>query len=205
MTTLVAVRRWLGLALGMLVFSGCAAQRPAHTRVLFDTSMGAIEIELDEARAPVTVANFLSYVDRGAFDGTIFHRCVPGFVVQGGGHEPDLTERAKTEGGGEDKDPRILNEWTNGLKNVRGSVGMARETEPDSATRQFYFNLSDNARLDLPREVSGNAGYCVFAHVIKGMDVIDAMAAVRTKSVPALEMENIPVEPIVLRTARRVP
>jgi peptidyl-prolyl cis-trans isomerase A (cyclophilin A) len=201
---MTTIRHWLALALAALVFTGCAAHGPRHQRVLLDTSMGAIEIELDEARAPVTVANFLSYVDRGAYDGTIIHRCVPGFVVQGGGHEVDLSDRAKTEGGGEDKDPRILNEWTNGLKNLRGTVGMARETEPDSATRQFYFNLSDNARLDQPREVSGNAGYCVFAHVTRGMDVIDAMAAVRTKSVPALEMENIPVDPIIVRSARRV-
>lgn len=181
-----------------------AAAVAASNLVRLETSLGNIDILLNEAQAPISTRNFLTYVDSGRYDGVIFHRVIPGFVIQSGGHTPDLAERAKTEGGGEDKDPKITNEWGNGLTNVRGSVGMARDADPDSATRQFYINLADNARLDIAREVSGNAGYAVFAQVVAGMEVVDAIAAVATSDHPDREMANVPVEPVVLIRARRV-
>lgn len=182
-----------------------AATAPA-VRVVMDTSMGPIELELDRARAPVSVDNFLAYAMDGAYDGAIFHRVVPGFVIQGGGHSIDMSDRAKAEGNGESRDKPIVNEWTNGLKNVRGTIGMAREKEPDSATRQWFINLADNARLDTAREVSGNAGYAVFGRVVAGMDVVDRIAAVPTRKLSETDIEftHVPVEPVVIRSVRVV-
>ncbi len=135
--------------------------------VAMRTSAGDIVLELDRLRAPIGVANFLKYAKSGAYDGTVFHRIVPGFVVQGGGYKRDLIE---IKG-----DTPIKNEWENGLKNVRGTIAWARDTEPDSATREFYFNLVDNAKLDVARPDRGGAGYAVFGRVVKGMEVIDEM------------------------------
>ncbi len=186
-----------------IVLAGCAAtqQTPDHrldrVYVTLDTTLGEIVVELDPIHAPVSVANFLHYATRGDYDGTIFHRVVPGFVIQGGGHTPDLVELPG--------DDPIINEWQNGLKNSRGSIGMARETDPDSATRQWYINLADNERLDIGREVSGGAGYAVFGRVGQGMDVVDAIAAVETYDQEGEGddvLSNIPVEPIVLRQVR---
>ena len=161
------------------------------------TTMGDIILELNETAAPVTVANFLGYVERHAYDGTIFHRVIGGFVIQGGGYTPDLQERAKVEGGGENKDPKIKNEWTNGLKNVRGSIAMARDADPDTATREFYINVADNPKLDTAREQTGKAGYCVFGRVVVGLDVVDKIRAVKTGPRPDVKvddgsMENVP-------------
>lgn len=167
---------------------------PASVLVEFETNYGDITIELDGEHAPVSVANFLAYLNEGAYDNTIFHRVMPGFVVQGGGHTADLTELPS-------KAP-IINEWQNGLKNVRGSIGMAREQEPDSATRQFYFNLANNIQLDAGRPNTGNAGYAVFGKVVGGMDVLDRIALVPTTKVKG--MENVPVEPVRLIDARVV-
>ena len=189
--------------LPMLLLCACAAapdrdyMRPDRLYAELDTTKGDIVVELDAALAPVSVANFLTYATRGDYDGTIFHRVVPGFVIQGGGHTPDLAELPG--------DAPITNEWQNGLKNVRGSVGMAREAEPDSATRQWYINLADNERLDIGRDVSGNAGYAVFGHVVEGMDVVDAIAAVETYDQEGEGddvLKNIPVKPIVVRRVR---
>jgi cyclophilin family peptidyl-prolyl cis-trans isomerase len=189
-----------------IVFAGCAStQRCPHERsdrvyIAFDTTLGEIVVELDTEHAPVSVKNFLHYANRGDYDGTIFHRVVPGFVIQGGGHSPDLTELPG--------DDPIINEWQNGLKNARGSIGMAREAEPDSATRQWYINLADNERLDRGREVSGGAGYAVFGRVVHGMEVVDAIAAVKTYNQEGEGddvLNDIPVEPIVLKRARRRP
>lgn len=161
--------------------------------------MGDIVLELDPEHAPVSTANFLAYAARGDYDGNVFHRVVPGFVIQGGGHTPDLTELPG-------RDP-IVNEWGNGLNNVRGSIGMAREAEPDSATRQWYINLADNERLDIGREVSGGAGYAVFGHVVEGMDVVDAIAAVETYDQEGEGddvLKNIPIETVLIeRVVRR--
>jgi cyclophilin family peptidyl-prolyl cis-trans isomerase len=186
-------------AILLLSLAACAGPTRApepKPQVRLQTTQGDIVIELEPDRAPISTANFLRYVDEGAYDGTIFHRVIPGFVVQAGGHTPDLAEL-------EGHEP-IKNEWRNGLKNVRGSVGMARETDPDSATRQWYINLADNDRLDEARETTGNAGYAVFGHVVEGMDVVDYIASAPTSGRPDLGMANIPVTPIVITSARRV-
>jgi cyclophilin family peptidyl-prolyl cis-trans isomerase len=171
--------------------------QPNRLYVELDTTKGDIVLELDPAAAPISVANFLTYATRGDYDGTIIHRVVPGFVIQGGGHTPDLTELPG--------DAPIKNEWQNGLKNVRGSVGMAREAEPDSATRQWYINLADNERLDTGREVSGGAGYAVFGHVVEGMEVVDKIAAVETYDQDGEGddvLHGIPVKPVIVRRVR---
>jgi peptidyl-prolyl cis-trans isomerase A (cyclophilin A) len=138
--------------------------------IRFETTLGDFTIELFEKEAPVAVANFLKYIDDGFFDGTIFHRIVPGFVIQGGGFTEDMTQK-KTH-------PPIKNEADNGLKNERGTLSMARTNDINSATSQFFVNLKDNDFLDHTR---GNFGYAVFARVTEGMDVIDKIAAVEDR------------------------
>ncbi|MDQ7012724.1 MAG: peptidylprolyl isomerase [Planctomycetota bacterium] len=173
--------------------TGHHAAAPGRVLVSMVTNKGEFVLELDPEHAPVSVANFLRYAQRGDYDGNIFHRVVPGFVIQSGGHSPDLTELPG--------DDPIINEWGNSLTNARGTIGMARDADPDSATRQWYINLADNDRLDIAREVSGNAGYAVFGRVIEGMDVVDAIAAVQTYDQPGEGddvLKNIPVEPVIL-------
>jgi cyclophilin family peptidyl-prolyl cis-trans isomerase len=186
-----------------LLLGACASapqrdyMQPNRLYAQLDTTKGDIVVELDPEHAPISVANFLTYTTRGDYDNTIFHRVVPGFVIQGGGHTRDLTELPGDE--------PIRNEWQNGLKNQRGTIGMARDADPDSATRQWYINLADNARLDTAREVSGNAGYAVFGRVVEGMDVVDAIAAVETYDQEGEGddvLKNIPVKPITLRRVR---
>jgi cyclophilin family peptidyl-prolyl cis-trans isomerase len=195
---------WItALALGVLALgSGGCASTPREDPdaplvwVELTTTMGPIVVELDRARAPVSVANFLSYVDDGSYEGTIFHRVMKDFVIQGGGHTPDLAELPGRE--------PIVNEWMNGLKNTRGTIAMAREADPDTATRQWYINVADNPRLDEPRPVSGSAGYAVFGRVVQGMDVVDAIRNLPVRDVPERGMQNVPVEPPVITTVRRV-
>jgi peptidyl-prolyl cis-trans isomerase A (cyclophilin A) len=158
--------------------------------VIFKTSLGEIDIQLDPKNAPISTANFLAYVDKKFYDGTIFHRIIPGFVVQGGGFTPGMTEK--------ETQPPIKNEASNGLKNLRGTISMARTNDPDSATSQFFLNLVDNADLD-PNP--GSAGYAVFGKITKGLDVIDKMAQVQTTTNGPFE--NVPVTDVVLITARR--
>lgn len=155
------------------------------------TSMGSIVLELDRVNAPLTVNNFLRYVDDGFYDGTIFHRVMPDFVVQGGGYDSEL-EKKETR-------PPIRNEADNGLKNDRGTVAMARTNVPDSASSQFYINLVDNDSLNYGPD---NPGYAVFGRVIQGMDVVDEIAEVETESRGGLA--NIPVEDVVLTRAERI-
>lgn len=177
-------------------------------RIIMSTTKGDITLELDPMHAPITVENFLEHAERGDYDGTIFHRVVTGFVIQGGGWTPDLAERAKAEAAAGRTDKTITNEWrSSGLKNVRGTIAMARETDPDSATREFFINLADNAKLDTAREKAGNAGYAAFGRVVEGMEVVDAIAAMPT--VPRSEtgvtdgsMENVPVETVVVKSVR---
>jgi peptidyl-prolyl cis-trans isomerase B (cyclophilin B) len=157
------------------------------TQVIIDTSKGTIKVELDGDRAPVTVANFLSYVDDRFYDGTIFHRVMPDFMIQGGGFEPGMVQKPT-------KAP-IRNESPNGLSNVRGSIAIARTSAPDSATAQFYINTVDNAaHLDRAR-------YCVFGHVVDGLDVVDKIKGVRTSRHGS--HENVPVEDVVINSIRR--
>jgi len=155
--------------------------------IKLETSMGDIEVELNRLRAPATSNNFLQYVLEGEYDGTIFHRVMPGFVVQGGGYTKDLVE--KTE-----HDP-VVNEAGNGLKNVTGTIAMARFQDPQSATRQFYFNMNDNASLD-PN--SRSWGYAVFGEVVSGMEVLKAIEKVETGYSDGLDAENVPLQPVVL-------
>jgi peptidyl-prolyl cis-trans isomerase A (cyclophilin A) len=159
--------------------------------VRFETSHGAFTVELYPGEAPVTVENFLRYVDDRHFDGTIFHRIVPGFVIQGGGLTADFASR-KTRA-------PISNEAKNGLKNSRGSLSMARTSDINSATSQFFVNLADNAFLDHgPRDY----GYAVFGRIAAGMDVIDKIARVRTGSRQGYQ--DAPLEDVVIVSARRV-
>ena len=137
--------------------------------VIFETSMGVIEIEMDRENAPITVENFVKYASNGFFDGTVFHRVIPGFVVQGGGHLPDCTQK-------QTRAPIKL-EADNGLRNDRGTISMARTSDPNSATSQFFLNLVDNGNLN---RSPGNDGYAVFGKITTGMDVVDRIASVRT-------------------------
>src|SRR5262245_40251188 len=134
--------------------------------IRFETSLGEFTLELDSEKAPTTVANFLAYVDEGFFDGLIFHRVIPGFMIQGGGMTPDMTQKKNR--------PAISNEATNGLKNKRGTIAMARTNIVDSATSQFFINLADNGFLD--HQGPANFGYAVFGRVVEGMDTIDRIA-----------------------------
>ncbi|MBX3358213.1 MAG: peptidylprolyl isomerase [Phycisphaeraceae bacterium] len=177
--------------------------QPDVVVAVLETSKGEITVTLDRGRAPITVANFLSYAGRGDYDGTVIHRVVPGFVIQGGGWTPDLQERAKATAATGRPDAPIKNEWPNGLTNTRGALAMARDEQPDTATREFYINLADNGRLDTARATTGNAGYAVFGRVIDGMDVVDAIAAAPTEPRPETgvtdgSMNNVPIEPVVL-------
>jgi cyclophilin family peptidyl-prolyl cis-trans isomerase len=173
------------------------APPPAGPVVAFDvvqgrTVFGTITIALDPVKAPISVQNFLSYVRSGFYEGTIFHRVIPGFMVQGGGLTPDLQEKP-AEG-------PIRNEARNGLRNSRGTVAMARTNAPDSATSQFFINLKDNHMLDFG--ISG-AGYAVFGRVIDGMDVVDKIATVPTA--PRGGHEDVPLMAVVIRNVREVP
>lgn len=155
--------------------------------VELETSMGKIEVELNRMRAPITSNNFLRYVLEGEYDGTIFHRVMPGFVVQGGGYTKDIEEKTLYE--------NILNESGNGLKNSTGSIAMARYDDPHSATRQFYFNMNNNTSLD---PGSRNWGYTVFGTVVAGMEVLEAIADVETGYSEDLDAEDVPVVPVIL-------
>jgi len=158
--------------------------------IILSTSMGDLTIELFEAEAPVTAENFLKYVDDGFFDGTIFHRVIPGFVLQGGGMTADMAEK-KTR-------PPIKNEAKNGLKNKRGTLSMARTSAIDSATSQFFINLADNDFLD---HGTRDFGYAVFAKVVDGMEIVDKIAAVATGN--AGMHRDVPLEPVVIVSAKR--
>jgi cyclophilin family peptidyl-prolyl cis-trans isomerase len=193
--------------------SGHHSNAPAEIRdpiyVSMTTTRGEIVLALDHLRAPVTVDNFLMHAERGDYDGTIFHRVIPKFVIQGGGFTPHLQERAKIAEAEGHKDPTIINEWTNGLKNTRGTIAMARDSDPDTATREFYINVADNPRLDTARAKTGNAGYAVFGHVVKGMVVVDQIKDGVTGDRPDVivdgeGMENVPIAPVTIISVRRV-
>ena len=162
--------------------------------VLMKTSLGEIVLELNREKAPISVKNFLSYTDKKFYDGTIFHRVIRTFMIQGGGFTEDMQKKPT--------DPPIQNEWKNGLKNVRGSIAMARAPQPDSATAQFFINVKDNSMLDQPR---GGAAYAVFGKVVAGMDVVEAIksAAVTTNPLNPRETSH-PVEPIIIESVSRL-
>jgi peptidyl-prolyl cis-trans isomerase A (cyclophilin A) len=182
------------LVLGLLVASpavrGASTETGGKPVVVLETSQGNIEIELDPQKAPVTVENFLAYVDAGFYDGTIFHRVIPGFMIQGGGFDPSMTQKPTRA--------PIKNEADNGLRNDRGTIAMARTQAKDSATAQFFINVKDN---DFLNHGGRDFGYAVFGHVVKGMDVVDKIAAVPTANRGMYQ--NVPVEPVVIEKARR--
>src|SRR5262249_22279068 len=170
-----------------------AAPKPAVSGpvVVLDTSLGKIKLKLYKDKAPISVDNFVKYVRAGHYDGTIFHRVIPGFMAQGGGFEPDMKQRMQT------LRPPIKNEANNGLKNTRGTLAMARTSIPDSATAQFFVNVKDNGFLDYqPGRGPAGAGYAVFGAVLEGMDVVDKIVAVPRNG------SDVPNTPIVIKTAR---
>jgi peptidyl-prolyl cis-trans isomerase A (cyclophilin A) len=158
--------------------------------VVFETTKGNVKIELYAEQAPVSVENFLAYVDAGHFDGTIFHRVIPGFMIQGGGFTEDMQQKPI-------RDP-IKNEADNGLKNERGTLSMARTSDIHSATSQFFVNVADNAFLD---HGGRDFGYAVFARVVDGMDVVDDIVGVPTGGKGG--HQDVPLEPVVIRSAKR--
>ncbi len=164
-----------------------------YPRVKLVTSMGDIIIELDRRRAPITTNNFLRYVSKRGYDGTLFHRVVPGFIVQGGGYNKDFEEKPSY--------PEIFNESGNGMKNKLYTVAMARQNEPHSATRQFFFNVNDNPSLDPGKEW----GYAVFGMVVEGEEVVDKMMEVETEYQLRLREPSSPIEPILLEQATVLP
>ena len=164
-----------------------------NTTVAIETSLGTMKAELYGDKAPVTVANFLAYADAGFYDGTVFHRVIPGFMVQGGGFTPDMVQK-------ETKAP-IRNEARNGLSNARGTLAMARTSVVDSATCQFFVNHKDNAFLDFSAPTAQGWGYAVFGKLVDGYDVLDKIAAVETGRVGYFE--NVPKKPVVILSVKR--
>jgi peptidyl-prolyl cis-trans isomerase A (cyclophilin A) len=169
-----------------------APAQESFVYVKMQTSMGDIVLELNKEKAPISTENFLSYVDKKFYDGTVFHRVIPGFMVQGGGFTPDMQQK--------ETGPGIKNEWQNGLKNDRGTVAMARlGYKPDSATAQFFINTVRNDALDRPND---GAGYAVFGKVVSGMDVVDKIEKVETGF--KNRMKDVPVKDVVIQSARKL-
>jgi len=164
---------------------------PAMQYVKMTTSLGDIYLELNTEKAPISVENFLQYVENEHYDGTIFHRVISNFMIQGGGFTAQMRQKPT-------RDP-IKNEWENGLKNQRGTIAMARTAAPDSATSQFYINVVDNPNLDQPR---GGAAYAVFGKVVAGMDVVDKIRAVPTTNRGG--HQNVPSDPVLIEKARKI-
>ena len=164
-----------------------------ETRIVtLTTSLGAIELQLDAGSAPDTVSNFIAYVEGGHYDGILFHRVIPNFMIQGGGMRAGLVENPTRA--------PIENEADNGLKNLRGTIAMARTQDPHSATAQFFINLKDNSFLDHTEKSPGGWGYAVFGQVISGMDVVDQIASVETGSVGY--HEDVPIDDVIIEHAR---
>jgi peptidyl-prolyl cis-trans isomerase A (cyclophilin A) len=190
--------KWISLTAALVLsFSVQALDIQPDTlypKVEFDTSMGKIVVELDRTRAPLTVDNFLTYVVKGSYNNTLFHRVIADFVVQGGGITPKLVEIPVAD--------FIVNESGNGLSNALGTIAMARDNQPHSANSQFYFNVADNKKLDPSKR---RWGYAVFGEVIEGMQVLEAMALVETQHNTKLNWPDVPVTPIVLNSAKLLP
>lgn len=186
------IPRFIGLMLVTLSLVTIPATAAEYPKVRIETTAGDILVELDDGRAPLTVANFMKYVQEGFYEGTIFHRVVSGFVIQGGGYTPDLTAKTPREG--------VPNESGNGLSNTRLTIAMARTNEPHSADSQFYINLADNVALD-PKATRW--GYAVFGVVTEGIEVVDAIghAAVGNQG----EFQNVPAAPVIIERMVVVP
>lgn len=187
--------RALVLLLSLLLTGQAAPLQPidpSNPVIVLETSLGNIVIELRQDRSPVSVQNFLAYAKSGHYDGTIFHRVLKGFMVQGGGFTPDLESKPTR--------PPIRNEAANGLRNMRGTVAMARSSAVRSATAEFFINVEDNSMLNHRGLTPDMYGYAVFGRVLEGMDVVDRIAAVAVRRVDG--HEAVPVEPVVIRKVR---
>lgn len=178
------------------VFTGVSAfaQTKANPKVLIATTMGDIEVELYPDKAPDTVKNFLDYVKSGYYEGLIFHRVIKGFMIQGGGFNADMQEKAT-------KAP-IKIESNNGLKNERGTLAMARTNVPDSATSQFFINHADNPFLNFKASTQAGYGYAVFGKVIKGMDVVDKIALTETTSKGP--HQDVPAKAVIIKSIKEI-
>ncbi len=196
--------RVIGYLVGLAFLTQAVAAKPlprkdsgstasVTPRVVIDTTHGKIVVELFANKAPLTVKNFLDYVDVRFYDGLIFHRVIPNFMIQGGGHLPGLKEKKGFE--------PVKNESGNGLSNERGTIAVARRVEPDSGTSQFFINTADNKFLD--RAISPDkAGYCVFGKVVQGMEVVDQIRRVKTQGQGI--HQDVPVQDVVIHSIRRV-
>ena len=162
--------------------------------VELSTSAGVIRIELDDVKAPKTVANFLAYVNKGHYDGTVFHRVINNFMIQGGGMNPDMSQKPT--------DATVNNEANNGLKNLKYTLAMARTNAPHSASAQFFINTKDNDFLNHTGETPSGWGYAVFGKVVAGMEIVDAIEKVRTGTKGM--HENVPVEPVTIDKAQEI-
>jgi len=165
----------------------------ANPQVELKTTLGTIVVELDVEKAPLTVENFLQYVKDGHYDGTVFHRVIPGFMIQGGGFTADFKEKTTRA--------PIRNEAGNGLRNATGTLAMARRPDPHSATAQFFINVADNNSLNFRFPTQEGHGYAVFGKVVKGMDVVERIVKVQTGPGPAGH-QNVPVKPIIIESAK---
>jgi cyclophilin family peptidyl-prolyl cis-trans isomerase len=188
---MISMRSLLTIA-AMAVISHFAWAADKNPMVVIETSAGTIKVELFADKAPVTVKNFLGYVDDKFYDGTIFHRVIPNFMIQGGGFEPGMREKPT-------KAP-IINEASNGVANDRGTIAMARTRVPNSATAQFYINLKDNPGLNKAHDPAG-VGYCVFGKVLEGMDVVDRIAQAQTADRGG--HEAVPADDILIKSIRK--
>jgi len=184
--------RALVASLLLLVSCGVGAADP---QVELKTSMGTVVIELYPDKAPLTVDNFLQYVKDRHYDGTVFHRVIPGFMIQGGGFGPDFSEKPVRK--------PVRNEAANGLRNETGTIAMARTPDPHSATAQFFINIADNEFLNFRFPTLEGYGYSVFGKVVKGMDVVNRIAAVQTGPGPAAH-RDVPVKPVIIKSARLI-
>lgn len=182
------------LSLGAVLSAGSALTSDSNPKIVLDTSKGKIVLALYPEKAPETVKNFLNYVDQKFYDGTIFHRVIPNFMIQGGGFTADM--QRKPTGA------PIKNEADRGLKNERGTIAMARTGDPHSATAQFFINTVDNDSLNHKSKTQQGWGYAAFGKVVEGMDTVDAISAVKTTA--RGPYRDVPVEPVVIKSARRL-
>lgn len=182
----------LTLTLAILLCGTALAAEAKNPVILMETSLGNVKIELDSQKAPITVKNFLDYANKGFYGGTVFHRVIPGFMIQGGGFTPDMAPKATGA--------PIRNEADNGLKNDRGTIAMARTGDPNSATSQFFINVVNNNNLNRP--MPDGFGYAVFGKVVEGMDVVDKIAAAKTGF--KLGMRDVPETPVVIKSVKVV-
>jgi cyclophilin family peptidyl-prolyl cis-trans isomerase len=191
------LRRFFAVAAALLLSCGVSlgadtAKKGGKPVVLLETSMGDIKVELYPDKAPITVKNFLAYVNEGHYDGLVFHRVIRGFMIQGGGFTPDMKEKRPAH-------PPIRNEAGNGLRNERGTIAMARTSMVDSASAQFFINVVNNDFLNHKNETPQGFGYAVFGKVMEGMDIVDKIRNVPTGSVKMFQ--DVPREPVTIRKA----